>query len=139
MKRVTVSLEDDVYSYLEQRAILETRTVPNILAYLAAEAYKKSPIVASPKTGVVQALLQQNLAQTNREWSKATSERERVEQFAQTCKLEPLEVFSVLAGDKPDHRQIVALAIVLKRNGESMDSTELAALVHQQYGKRKKK
>ncbi|ESA37981.1 hypothetical protein N836_34315 [Leptolyngbya sp. Heron Island J] len=42
VKRVTVTIEDDVYDYLEKRAADETRTVPNLLAHLAAMAMKES-------------------------------------------------------------------------------------------------
>ncbi|MEM9906626.1 MAG: hypothetical protein AAF921_16535 [Cyanobacteria bacterium P01_D01_bin.44] len=39
---MTVTIEDDVYEYLEKRATDETRTVPNLLAHLAATAMKES-------------------------------------------------------------------------------------------------
>ncbi|MEM9486895.1 MAG: hypothetical protein AAGA83_24750 [Cyanobacteria bacterium P01_F01_bin.116] len=42
VKRVTVTIEDDVYDYLEKRAADETRTVPNLLSHLAAMAMKES-------------------------------------------------------------------------------------------------
>lgn len=136
MRRVTVSLEDEIYDYLELRSALETRTVPNLLAHLAATAYRESPIVVTPKTGPVQVLLQQTLAEEGHEWSTAQSTRERVEAFAEFCGLSPLDVFGILSGDRPDHEQIICLAMAIKRDGKSIDSTELAALVYQQYGRK---
>lgn len=83
----------------------------------------------------VQALLRATLAEEGREWSKAKTERERVEMFAEFCGLTALDVFGILAGDRPNHKQIICLAMAIMKDGESIDSTELAALVKQQYGK----
>lgn len=41
-KRITTTLEDDVYAYLEERAQNETRTVPNLLSHLGTEAMKNA-------------------------------------------------------------------------------------------------
>ena len=41
VKRMTVSMEDDLYAEAEALAELEQRTVPNLLVYLAAKAVRE--------------------------------------------------------------------------------------------------
>ena len=42
VKRMTVSMEDDLYAKAEALANLEQRTVPNLLVYLAAKAVREA-------------------------------------------------------------------------------------------------
>jgi hypothetical protein len=42
VKRMTVSMEDDLYAKAEALAELEQRTVPNLLVYLAARAVREA-------------------------------------------------------------------------------------------------
>ena len=42
VKRMTVSMEDDLYAKTEALAALEQRTVPNLLVYLAAKAVREA-------------------------------------------------------------------------------------------------
>lgn len=42
VKRMTVSMEDDLYARAEALAALEQRTVPNLLVYLAAKAVREA-------------------------------------------------------------------------------------------------
>ena len=42
VKRMTVSMEDDLYAKAEALAEIEQRTVPNLLVYLAAKAVREA-------------------------------------------------------------------------------------------------
>lgn len=42
VKRMTVSMEDDLYAEAEALAEIEQRTVPNLLVYLAAKAVREA-------------------------------------------------------------------------------------------------
>ena len=42
VKRMTVSMEDDLYAKAEALAEIEQRTVPNMLVYLAAKAVREA-------------------------------------------------------------------------------------------------
>jgi hypothetical protein len=42
VKRMTVSMEDDLYAKAEALASIEQRTVPNLLVYLAAKAVREA-------------------------------------------------------------------------------------------------
>ncbi len=42
VKRMTVSMEDDLYAKVDALANLEQRTVPNLLVYLAAKAVREA-------------------------------------------------------------------------------------------------
>lgn len=42
VKRMTVSMEDDLYAKAEALAEVEQRTVPNLLVYLAAKAIREA-------------------------------------------------------------------------------------------------
>lgn len=42
VKRMTVSMEDDLHAEVEALAEIEQRTVPNLLVYLAAKAVREA-------------------------------------------------------------------------------------------------
>jgi len=55
VKRMTVSMEDDLHAEVEQLAEIEQRTVPNLLVYLAAKAVREAKqeglLPGSPQEG----------------------------------------------------------------------------------------
>ena len=96
-KRITTTLEDDVYDYLEERARNETRTVPNLLSHLGTEAMKnaiasgqyKPPTQSTSESQTVTAIATRELELT-RKWVAGESlEHEDLGIVANLLEVEP--------------------------------------------------